>query len=168
MQYDSFSKIVCGMGTGVPSGWTIQHHVNHTMSFARGCGTGCAGRQRLRGAGRRGAHAAIIPDLWDAGALCLTQASRLDERSTVAIVGEMLRTQLLARGGGCEDGALADAVPDYVRSISLPGLFAAGAAGVEDLRAEAKDMMAYHRSVLGRREVERAKIHHGRDGYLQG
>ena len=34
---------------------------------------------------------------------CLTQASRLDERSTVAIVGEMLRTQLLARGGGGED-----------------------------------------------------------------
>ena len=31
---------------------------------------------------------------------CLTQASRQDERSTVAIIGEMLRTQLLARGGG--------------------------------------------------------------------
>ena len=31
---------------------------------------------------------------------CLTQESRRDERSTVAIVGEMMRTQLLARGGG--------------------------------------------------------------------
>jgi hypothetical protein len=99
---------------------------------------------------------------------CLTQASRQDERSTVAIIGETLRTQLLARGGGGEDGSLADAVPDYIRSISLPGLFAAGAAGVDDLRMEAKDMMAYHRSILGRREVERSKIHHGRDGYLQG
>ena len=99
---------------------------------------------------------------------CLTQESRRDERSTVAIVGEMLRTQLLARGGGGEDGSLADAVPDYVRAIGLPGLFSAGAAGVDDLRTEAKDMMAYHRSILGRREVERSKIHHGRDGYLQG
>ena len=73
---------------------------------------------------------------------CLTQESRRDERSTVAIVGEMLRTQLLARGGGGEDGSLADAVPDYVRAIGLPGLFSAGAAGVDDLRMEAKDMMA--------------------------
>ena len=88
--------------------------------------------------------------------------------STVAIVGEMLRTQLLARGGGCLNGALADAVPDYIKSISLPGLFSAGAAGVLDLRTEAKEMMAYHRSILGRREVERAKINHSRDGYLQG
>jgi hypothetical protein len=99
---------------------------------------------------------------------CLTRASRLDERSTVAVLGEMLQTQLLARGGGGEDGALADAVASYLRSITIPDLFCAGAAGIEDLRIEAKEMMAYHRSVSGRREVERARLHHSRDGYLEG
>ena len=99
---------------------------------------------------------------------CLTRTSRLDERSTVAVLGDMLRTQLLARGGGGEDGALADAVAGYLRSITIPDIFCAGAAGVDDLRIEAKEMMAYHRSVSGRREVERARLHHSRDGYLEG
>ena len=84
---------------------------------------------------------------------CLTRASRLDERSTVAVLGEMLRTQLLARGGGAEYGALADAVASYLRSITIPDLFCAGAAGIDDLRIEAKEMMAYHRSLSGRRKL---------------
>ena len=42
----------------------------------------------------------------------------------LAIVGEMMRTQLLSRGGGSEDGALADAVPDYsgLRALKKPDI----------------------------------------------
>ena len=100
---------------------------------------------------------------------CLTRTSREDERGTTAIICNMLRTQLVAAGLGTEDGALADAVPEFSRNLGLPALFASAKAGLDDLRLEAKDMITYHKSDEGRRGVERSRLYNARDGaYLAG
>ena len=54
---------------------------------------------------------------------CLTRAAREDERGTPAIVCNMLRTQLVAAGLGTEDGALADAVPEFPEIWAFPHCF---------------------------------------------
>ena len=88
---------------------------------------------------------------------CLTRASRADERATVRVVGGLLKSNLIA-GYGEGDGLLAVSLPDYLKSLQLPPLFAAPTSSISMLRAEARDTVLYHRNDRGRRDVENSRL----------
>ena len=92
---------------------------------------------------------------------CLTRASRADERSTVRVVGGLLKSNLVASYGE-GDGLLAISLPDHLKSLQLPSIFSAPTSSIATLLSDARDSILYHRNEKGRRDVENGRLHHVR------
>ena len=104
----------------------------------------------------------------------LTQKSKTTAgESTPAKVGKVKQpTGGKRRSTSTKVPALQPEPPPDTAKVSMRLQFGRTPAGTRLSMAAscfgAKEMMAYHRSVSGRREVERARLHHSRDGYLEG
>lgn len=91
---------------------------------------------------------------------CATRDARARALSSSNVVARMLASAMTAKFGELDNAGRAINLADYIRGAALPSVLAARTITEAELRAEARDSFAYHRSEQGKREVETARLSH--------
>ena len=91
---------------------------------------------------------------------CLTQASRIEPRATVQLIAPLLRGHIEGRYGGTalSEAAVADSLPESLRALTLPSLYAPSSLALTETRLATRDTILYHTTDLGRRQVEGSRL----------
>ncbi|KAL3920191.1 MAG: hypothetical protein SGPRY_005343, partial [Prymnesium sp.] len=93
------------------------------------------------------------------------RALRARALSSSNVVARMLSPALTSKFGELDDAGKAINLADYIRGAAILSALAARTVTEADLRAEARDSFAYHRSEQGKREVETTRLAHLADRY---